>query len=155
VLENADSEIPYNPDCEAAVHVSRAVLEAEREELLRLRDSWRLHDSRLRVLERELDHQETCSPPAPGDEHAERPLDPIERALSVYLSSRLRHWTARRWVRTVPATRLTTTQPARIAIDWVVSVPWARLMTAFDGSIFSPTSGLNWLTTGITPRITR
>jgi CPA1 family monovalent cation:H+ antiporter len=58
VLEHADSEIPYNPRYEAAMRVSRAVIEAEREELLRLRDVGRLPDAGLRVLERELDHQE-------------------------------------------------------------------------------------------------
>ena len=38
--------------------VRRAVIDAEREELLRLRDVGRLPDSGLRVLERELDHEE-------------------------------------------------------------------------------------------------
>jgi CPA1 family monovalent cation:H+ antiporter len=57
-LEHADSEIPYNPQYEAALRVRRAVIDSEREELLRLRDVGRLPDEGLRVLERELDHQE-------------------------------------------------------------------------------------------------
>jgi len=64
-LENADEEIPYSPQYEAAVRVQRAVLEAERDELLRWRDVGRLPDSSLRVLERELDHQEGLLPAPP------------------------------------------------------------------------------------------
>jgi len=41
------------------------VAEAEREELLRQRDTGRLPASGLRVLERGLDHQETLLPPRP------------------------------------------------------------------------------------------
>ncbi len=65
-LENADEQIPHNPQYEAALRISRAVLEAEREELLRQRDTGRLPDSGLRVLERELDHQETLLPSRPA-----------------------------------------------------------------------------------------
>jgi monovalent cation/hydrogen antiporter len=65
-LEHADEEIPHNEQYEAAVRVTRAVLEAEREELLRLRDVGRLPDTSLRVLERELDHQENLLPSRPG-----------------------------------------------------------------------------------------
>jgi len=65
-LEKADAEIPFNPQYEAALRVSREVLEAEREELLRLRDTGRIPDSSLRVLERELDHQETLLPARPA-----------------------------------------------------------------------------------------
>jgi CPA1 family monovalent cation:H+ antiporter len=57
-----DGEIPYNPRYEAAVRVRRAVLDAEREELLRWRDAGRLPESGLRVLERELDHEEGLLP---------------------------------------------------------------------------------------------
>ncbi|SFL79881.1 cation:proton antiporter [Geodermatophilus ruber] len=66
VLRNAESTIPYNPQYEAAVRAQRAVIEAEREELLRLRDVGRLPDSGLRVLERELDHQEGLLPARPA-----------------------------------------------------------------------------------------
>ncbi|MGY1601847.1 Na+/H+ antiporter [Geodermatophilus sp. SYSU D00815] len=65
VLENAEVDIPHNPQYESAVRISRSVLEAEREELLRLRDVGRLPDSSLRVLERELDHQENLLPARP------------------------------------------------------------------------------------------
>ena len=59
VLENAEAgEIPYSPQYDAALRVRRAVIDAQREELLRLRDVGRLPDSGLRVLERELDHEE-------------------------------------------------------------------------------------------------
>jgi Na+/H+ antiporter len=66
VLENADMEIPYNPQYEAAVRVHRAVIDAERDTLLRWRDVGRLPDSGLRVLERELDHQEGLLPARPA-----------------------------------------------------------------------------------------
>jgi CPA1 family monovalent cation:H+ antiporter len=65
-LEGAEEQIPYNPEYEAGVRVTRAVLESEREELLRLRDVGRLPDSSLRVLERELDHQENLLPSTSG-----------------------------------------------------------------------------------------
>jgi monovalent cation/hydrogen antiporter len=59
LLENAAAgEIPYSPQYDATLRVRRAVIDAEREELLRLRDVGRLPDSGLRVLERELDHEE-------------------------------------------------------------------------------------------------
>jgi CPA1 family monovalent cation:H+ antiporter len=65
-LEQAEDEIPRNPRYEAAVRIHRAVIDAEREELLRLRDTGGLSDSGLRVLERELDHQEVLLPPSAG-----------------------------------------------------------------------------------------
>jgi CPA1 family monovalent cation:H+ antiporter len=59
VLENAEAgEIPYSPQYDAALRVRRAVIDAQRDELLRLRDVGRLPDAGLRVLERELDHEE-------------------------------------------------------------------------------------------------
>jgi CPA1 family monovalent cation:H+ antiporter len=61
-----DGEIPYNPRYEAAVRVRRAVLDAEREELLRWRDAGRLPENGLRVLERELDHEEGLLPSRPA-----------------------------------------------------------------------------------------
>jgi hypothetical protein len=66
LLEDAESEVPYNPQYEAGVRISREVLAAEREELLRLRDAGQLPDSGLRVVERELDHQEGLLPARPG-----------------------------------------------------------------------------------------
>ena len=64
-LEQAEKAFE-NKQYEAAARVSRVVLEAEREELIRLRDVGRLPDSSLRVLERELDHQENLLPARPA-----------------------------------------------------------------------------------------
>ena len=63
VLEDAEEELPSNPAYEAALRLHLAVIEAERDELLRLRDTGQLPDSGLRVLERELDHREVLLPP--------------------------------------------------------------------------------------------
>ena len=60
--EASDGEIPFSPQYEAALRVQRAVIEAQREELLRLRDAGSLPDEGLRVLERELDHEERLLP---------------------------------------------------------------------------------------------
>ncbi|GAA2698278.1 Na+/H+ antiporter [Actinoplanes palleronii] len=63
VLEQADSsEVPPSPQYEAALMVRQAVIDAEREELLRWRDAGRLDDENLRVLNRELDHEELVLP---------------------------------------------------------------------------------------------
>jgi CPA1 family monovalent cation:H+ antiporter len=63
VLEGADSgEIPLSPEYEAGLRVRRAVIEAQRSELLHWRDVGRLPDSGLRALERELDHEEGLLP---------------------------------------------------------------------------------------------
>jgi CPA1 family monovalent cation:H+ antiporter len=59
LLENVDSdEVPTSPKYEAALEVRRQVIEAQREELLRWRDAGSINDEGLRVLERELDHEE-------------------------------------------------------------------------------------------------
>ena len=63
MLENADSdEMPTSPQYEAALMVRHRVIEAQREELLRWRDAGNLTDEGLRVLERELDHEERLLP---------------------------------------------------------------------------------------------
>jgi NhaP-type Na+/H+ or K+/H+ antiporter len=63
LLEKADSdEMPTSPQYEAALMVRKQVIEAQREELLRRRDSGGLNDEGLRVLERELDHEELLLP---------------------------------------------------------------------------------------------
>jgi Na+/H+ antiporter len=63
LLEKADSEdVPTSPQYEAALMVRRAVIESQREELLRWRDSGNINDETLRVLERELDHEERLLP---------------------------------------------------------------------------------------------
>jgi NhaP-type Na+/H+ or K+/H+ antiporter len=53
-------------DHDAALRARRDVIDAQREELLRLRDAGHLPDSSLRVLERELDHEERTLPPHDG-----------------------------------------------------------------------------------------
>ncbi|MGY1704593.1 Na+/H+ antiporter [Geodermatophilus sp. SYSU D00697] len=59
VLQGAEGgEVPMSPEYEAALRVRRAVLTAQREELVHWRDVGRLPDEGLRRLERELDHEE-------------------------------------------------------------------------------------------------
>jgi monovalent cation/hydrogen antiporter len=53
-------------DHDAALRARREVIDAQREELLRWRDAGYLPDSSLRVLERELDHEERTLPPHDG-----------------------------------------------------------------------------------------
>ncbi|MDI6098680.1 Na+/H+ antiporter [Actinoplanes sp. NEAU-A12] len=63
LLEQVESsEVPQSPQYEAALMVRQAVIDAEREELLRWRDAGRLNDDSLRVLNRELDHEELILP---------------------------------------------------------------------------------------------
>jgi CPA1 family monovalent cation:H+ antiporter len=63
LLEKAESdEVPTSPQYEAALMVRKQVIEAQREELLRRRDAGSLTDDGLRVLERELDHEELTLP---------------------------------------------------------------------------------------------
>jgi CPA1 family monovalent cation:H+ antiporter len=54
---------PGTSDYEAALQARRAVIDAQREELLRWRDAGHLPDASLRILERELDHEERTLPP--------------------------------------------------------------------------------------------
>ncbi|GIM96047.1 Na+/H+ antiporter [Paractinoplanes toevensis] len=59
LIERSESdEVPVSPQYEAALAVRREVIDAQREELLRWRDAGNLTDEGLRVLERELDHEE-------------------------------------------------------------------------------------------------
>ncbi|MGH3153225.1 MAG: hypothetical protein ACRDOB_21190, partial [Streptosporangiaceae bacterium] len=60
-----DGELPGPPGYAAALQARRAVIDAQREELLRWRDSGRLPDASLRIRGRELDHEERAFP-APG-----------------------------------------------------------------------------------------
>ncbi|UQU64377.1 Na+/H+ antiporter [Couchioplanes caeruleus] len=63
LLDQSDSdEVPVSPQYEAALRVRRSVIDAQRDELLRWRDVGRLSDDGLRVLERELDHEERLLP---------------------------------------------------------------------------------------------
>jgi CPA1 family monovalent cation:H+ antiporter len=67
LLRETDSiDLPVSPRYEAALHVRRAAIDAQREELLRWRDAGRLPDDGLRVLERELDHEERLLPDRPA-----------------------------------------------------------------------------------------
>lgn len=66
LLDQSDSdEVPVSPQYEASLRVRRSVIDAQREELLRWRDADRLSDEGLRVLERELDHEERLLPDRP------------------------------------------------------------------------------------------
>ena len=65
--ETQDAAAPDPPARQAIRRARRAVIDAQREELLRWRDAGRLPDASLRILERELDHSER-SYPAPADQ---------------------------------------------------------------------------------------
>jgi CPA1 family monovalent cation:H+ antiporter len=66
LLETAEAgEIPLSPEYEAALRVRRSVLDAQRAELVTWRDTGRLPDESLRILERELDHEERLLPARP------------------------------------------------------------------------------------------
>ena len=58
-------ELPVSPQYEAALRARRALIDAQRDELLRWRDVGRLPDDGLRVLERELDLEERTLPDRP------------------------------------------------------------------------------------------
>jgi CPA1 family monovalent cation:H+ antiporter len=63
LLENAEAgEIPMSPQYEANLRLRRAVIGAQRDELVRWRDLGQLPDESLRILERELDHEEGLLP---------------------------------------------------------------------------------------------
>jgi monovalent cation/hydrogen antiporter len=63
LIEQSESdEVPVSPHYEAALTVRKQVIEAQREELLRRRDAGNINDEALRVLERELDHEEGLLP---------------------------------------------------------------------------------------------
>jgi monovalent cation/hydrogen antiporter len=64
--ETESSDLPVSARYEAALHVRRVAIDAQREELLRWRDAGRLPDDGLRVLERELDHEERLLPDRPA-----------------------------------------------------------------------------------------
>ncbi len=60
--ETTDGEVSWTPDMEAAVRAQQAIIDAQREELLRWRDCGRLPDASLRQLQHELDHEEHAIP---------------------------------------------------------------------------------------------
>lgn len=57
--------IPLASGYEAALRVRRSVLDAQRAEVLHWRDTRRLPDESLRILEREPDHEERLLPARP------------------------------------------------------------------------------------------
>jgi Na+/H+ antiporter len=61
-LEDSDGELSWSPEVEATVRAQHAVIAAQREELLRWRDSGRLSDDGLRHLQHQLDHEERTLP---------------------------------------------------------------------------------------------
>jgi Na+/H+ antiporter len=82
LLSTAEGDsLPVDDQYRAAVRARREMIGAERDELLAWRDAGRLPDADLRILERELDHEESVLPAFPldlrPDEPARRP--PPER----------------------------------------------------------------------------
>jgi CPA1 family monovalent cation:H+ antiporter len=57
-----DGEGGWTPELEAAIRAQHAVIDAQREELVRWRDGGRLSDDILRALQHELDHEESVLP---------------------------------------------------------------------------------------------
>ncbi len=73
MLADTDGEVGWTPEMEASVQVQHAMIDAQREELIRWRDSGRLSDSCLRTLQHELDHEESIIPrPLSADVCAQR-----------------------------------------------------------------------------------
>jgi CPA1 family monovalent cation:H+ antiporter len=68
--EGPDVSAPGSPEHEAVLVARREIIDAQREELLRWRDAGWLPDSSLRVLERELDHEERTFPAHDGPDGA-------------------------------------------------------------------------------------
>ncbi len=66
-LEAGEDTVPTAaPEYQAALQARRSIIDAQREELLRWRDAGHLPDASLRLLERELDHEERTLPPHEG-----------------------------------------------------------------------------------------
>ena len=61
-----DEALPVNEDYHTALLVRREMITAEREVLVAWRDSGQLSDPDLRMLERELDHEESILPSPPA-----------------------------------------------------------------------------------------
>jgi monovalent cation/hydrogen antiporter len=62
MLADTEGDAGWTPELEATIHVQHAMIDAQREELLRWRDSARLSDSGLRTLQHELDHEQSVIP---------------------------------------------------------------------------------------------
>jgi CPA1 family monovalent cation:H+ antiporter len=68
LLSSAEGDaLPVDDRYRAAVRARREMITAERDELLAWRDAGRLPDADLRILERELDHEESVLPAFPMD----------------------------------------------------------------------------------------
>jgi hypothetical protein len=62
MLTSSDGEIGWTPELEAAIRAQHAVIGAQRDELLRWRDSGRMSDVCFRSLQHELDLEERTLP---------------------------------------------------------------------------------------------
>ena len=62
MLADTDGDAGWTPELEASIRVQHAIIDAQREELIRWRDGGRLSDSSLRTLQHELDHEESVIP---------------------------------------------------------------------------------------------
>lgn len=64
MLAESEADLGWTPELEAAIRAQHAAIDAQREELVRWRDSGRLSDEGLRALQRELDHEQSTIPGA-------------------------------------------------------------------------------------------
>jgi monovalent cation/hydrogen antiporter len=62
MLTTSDGEVGWSPELEAAIRAQHAVISAQRDELLRWRDSGRMSDDCFRTLQHELDLEERTLP---------------------------------------------------------------------------------------------
>lgn len=62
MAESAEGGISFSKEYEASLTARRAIIDAQRQELLRWRDSGRLPDASLRLLRLQLDHEERALP---------------------------------------------------------------------------------------------
>jgi NhaP-type Na+/H+ or K+/H+ antiporter len=65
LLEEAEGDEVWSPELELAVRAQHRLIAAQRDELVRWRDSGRLPDESLRQMQRELDHEELTLPTPP------------------------------------------------------------------------------------------
>jgi monovalent cation/hydrogen antiporter len=65
LLEESEAGDGWSPELEMAVRAQHRLIAAQREELVRWRDSGRLPDESLRQMQRELDHEERTLPTPP------------------------------------------------------------------------------------------
>jgi CPA1 family monovalent cation:H+ antiporter len=64
MLADSDGELGWSPELEASIRAQHAVIGAQRDELMRWRDSGRMSDNCLRTLQHELDLEERTLPGA-------------------------------------------------------------------------------------------